>query len=146
VRVGVVVTAVVGDMVNAGEVVDAGISADVTDVTVRNDRAWENVGSCSAGIEASREWALVSSGRTRVGERFADTAGPAFKVSGRTHPFLTARWARVRDFCFPLSPSFALASRSPCSSAFAAPPPLAPPDCPRLRRHDVELDAIQSVP
>jgi hypothetical protein len=35
----VVVTAVVGDMVNAGEVVGAGISADVTNMTVRNDFA-----------------------------------------------------------------------------------------------------------
>jgi hypothetical protein len=35
----VVVTDIVGDVVNAGEVVGAGISADVTDVTVRCDRA-----------------------------------------------------------------------------------------------------------
>jgi hypothetical protein len=35
----VVATAIVGDVVNAGEVVGAGISDDVTDVTVRNDRA-----------------------------------------------------------------------------------------------------------
>jgi hypothetical protein len=37
--VDVVVTAVVGDVVKAGEVVGAGISADVTDVSARNDRA-----------------------------------------------------------------------------------------------------------
>jgi hypothetical protein len=34
----VVVTAIVGDVVNEGEVVDAGTSADVTDVTVRTLR------------------------------------------------------------------------------------------------------------
>jgi hypothetical protein len=36
----VVVTVVVGDVVNACEAVDSGISADVTDVTVRNYRVW----------------------------------------------------------------------------------------------------------
>jgi hypothetical protein len=36
----------------------------------------------------------------RVGERFADAAGPTFKASDRTLPFLTVRQARVRDFCF----------------------------------------------
>jgi hypothetical protein len=35
----VVVTTVLGDVVNVGEVVGTGISADVTDVTVRNDHA-----------------------------------------------------------------------------------------------------------
>jgi hypothetical protein len=57
----VVVKPVVGDMVNAGEVVDAGISADVMDVTVRNDRAW-----------ALREPVLCKDrGATRVGACFA---------------------------------------------------------------------------
>jgi hypothetical protein len=72
----VVVTAVVGDVVNAGEVVDAGISADVIDVTVQNDHAWvlrvlvlcedrgvARVGTCFAGA------------RVCVGERFTD-GGP----------------------------------------------------------------------
>jgi hypothetical protein len=68
--VNVVVTAVAGDMVNAGKVVGAGISADVTDVTVRNDRARvlqvpvlcgdrgvARVGTCFA---RARAWANVS--------------------------------------------------------------------------------------
>jgi hypothetical protein len=87
------------------------------------------VGACFAGACA------------RVGERFAVS-----KASGRTLPFLTVRRARVWDFAFPSSSSFAPALRSPCSSAFAALPPLAPPDRPRLCRSDVELDAVQCVP
>jgi hypothetical protein len=39
VMVVVVVTVIVGDVVNAGEVVGVGISAYVTDGTVRRDRA-----------------------------------------------------------------------------------------------------------
>jgi hypothetical protein len=52
----VVVTVVMGDVVNAGEVVGAGISADVTDVAIRNDHAWCCRSPYSAGINASREW------------------------------------------------------------------------------------------
>jgi hypothetical protein len=103
----VVVTVVVGvmdDVTNADEVVDVGISADVTEVTARNDCAWAlqvpvncrdrgvaRVGSCLAG-------------GTRVGACFTDTAGPALKASGRTQPFKTTHRARVRDFashCLP---------------------------------------------
>jgi hypothetical protein len=58
------------------------------------------------GTEASREWAVVSLGRARVGESLADTAGPTSKVRGRVRPFKTARRALVRDFAFPSSSSF----------------------------------------
>jgi hypothetical protein len=98
------------------------------------------------GIEASCEWVPVSPRRARAGECFADTAGPTFKASGRTHPLLTASRARVRDFASPLSYSSALALRLPRSSASAAPPLLVPPVRPRLFRCDVELDAVQCVP
>jgi hypothetical protein len=46
------------------------------------------VGCCFAGA------------RARLGERSADTAGPALKVRGRACPFKTARRAQVRDFAF----------------------------------------------
>jgi hypothetical protein len=72
----VVVTAIVSDVVNAGEVVSVVISTDVMDVTVRNDRVRVlqvpvlcedrgvvRVGACFAGT------------CTRVGECFADTKG-----------------------------------------------------------------------
>jgi hypothetical protein len=94
----VVITAVVGVVVNAGEVVGAGILADVTDVTARNDRAQALQVPILWGIEASREWAPVLPRRARVGERFADTTGPTLKASKRTHPFQNACRARVRDF------------------------------------------------
>jgi hypothetical protein len=80
---------------------------------------------------------LFAEARAQVGEHIADTAGPTFKVSGHTHPFLTTRRARVRDFASPLSSSSALVFRSPHSSASAVPPLLAPPDRPRLYRCDV---------
>jgi hypothetical protein len=59
----VIVTVVVGDVVNAGEAVDAGISADVMDVTIRNDRVralWVPVLCGDRGV-------------TRAGACFAET-------------------------------------------------------------------------
>jgi hypothetical protein len=53
-------------VVNAGVVVDAVISADVTDVAVPSCPRTDVAGLCSAGIEASREWVLVPSGGPRA--------------------------------------------------------------------------------
>jgi hypothetical protein len=39
-----------------------------------------------AGIEASRERASISPGHMHAGERFADAAGPTFKVNDRALP------------------------------------------------------------
>jgi hypothetical protein len=55
------------------------------------------------GIEASREWAVNSSGRARVGESPADTAGPTSKARGRACPLKTPRRAQLQDFTFPSS-------------------------------------------
>jgi hypothetical protein len=143
----VVVMVVVGDVVNAGEVVDTGISADVTDVTVRNDRARALRVPIPRGDRGvARVSACFAGKRVRVGERFADTAGPTFKAGCRTHPFIIMCRARVRDFgshcLLPLSLRFA-----PCALPHSQRCHLLRhQDRPRLRRRDVELDVVQRVP
>jgi hypothetical protein len=79
--------AVVGDMVNAGEVVGVGISADVTDMIARNDRARVLQVPILCGDRGIVRVGSFAGACAHVGDRFADTAGPTLKVSGRTHPF-----------------------------------------------------------
>jgi hypothetical protein len=90
--------AVVGDMVNVGEVVGVGISADVTDVIARNDRARVLQVPILCGDRGIVRVGAYFAGRARVGKRFTDTEGPALKASRRTHPFKTVHRARVWDF------------------------------------------------
>jgi hypothetical protein len=63
---GCFVGVVVAVVVNAGVVVGAGISVNVTDVTIPSRPRAGVAGPYSAGIEASCEWAPVSPERARV--------------------------------------------------------------------------------
>jgi hypothetical protein len=92
-------------VVNVGAVMGAGISADVTDMTIPSCPHADSAGPYSAGTEASREWAVVSSRHARVGESLADTVGPTLNVRGRVCPFKTACRVLVWDFAFPSSSS-----------------------------------------
>jgi hypothetical protein len=99
----------------------------------RGDRGVVRVGACSAGRSAG------------VGGRSADMVGPASKARGRARPFKTVHRARVQDFSSHCLLPLALASCSQSSFASAVPTLLAFPTHPRLRRRDVELDALQRV-
>jgi hypothetical protein len=94
------------------------------------DRGIARVGSCFTGARA-RVWAKVPL-----------TRGGASKARGRMCPFKPVRRARIPNYASHYLLPLALASRSPFSLASAAPPLLALPARPRLRRRDVELDAL----
>jgi hypothetical protein len=91
----------------------------------REDRGIARVGGCFAGAHA------------RVGESFADTAGPASKVRGRACPFKNRVSGTGSGLCSPLSSSSHAriplcvlpCIRSAAASHASSPPETPPPRC-----------------
>jgi hypothetical protein len=134
-------------VVNVGTVMGAGISANVTDVNVLSWPRADVAGPHSAGIEASREWAVVSLGRVRVWAKVPLPWRARRRRRGAAlAPLKLCAGSRSRTLISHHLHPLVLASCSLSSFAFAMPPLLALPARPRLRRHDVELDTLQRFP